>query len=290
VKSKEDDAYIDYDATKGVYWVTALGTSADNGTKLGDYSEATNTAETKYYLKNTFKIRLDDTAGNTVAPGALRVSGVNFVGADAEGKATVDDLGTSVSVLVVCGDKSQLWMQAGTDGKFTQVADSSSYLDADNTTNKFNNKVGVNVDVYVFFNGDDEDCKLKFTGYNDTYRKLLEQNDFMYNFRRAFGIVRFNFAIDKSIDRWTEDGIYKITNQEVQAIEGVTKHQVVAPILIKYDKSVDLSEIKRSYIVFEDSNKEIYVISYDKGNYINREYDALSDQRDKELLQNKMYK
>jgi hypothetical protein len=25
---------------------------------------------------------------------------------------------------------------------------------------KFNNKVGVNVEVYVFFNGDDADCKL----------------------------------------------------------------------------------------------------------------------------------
>jgi hypothetical protein len=130
VKSKEDDAYIDYDATKGVYWVTALGTSATDGTKLGNYSEAANTEDTKYYLKNIFKIRLDETAGNTVAPGALRVSGVNFEGADAEGKATVDALGTSVSVLVVCGSKSQLWMQAGTDGKFTQVANSSEYLDA----------------------------------------------------------------------------------------------------------------------------------------------------------------
>lgn len=137
---------------------------------------------------------------------------------------------------------------------------------------------------------DDEDCRIKFSGYNSTYRDLLIQNDFMYDFRRAFNIVRFNFAIDKSIDRWNEDGIYKISEKEIKSIEGVTKHQVISPILIKYDKSVDLSEIKRSYIVFEDSNKDIYVISYDKGNYINREYDALSDQRDKELLQNKMYK
>lgn len=137
---------------------------------------------------------------------------------------------------------------------------------------------------------DDEDCKLKFVGYNNTYRDLLIENDFMYDFRRAFGIVRFNFIIDKSIDRWTEDGIYKISKQEVESIESITKHQVLCPVLIKYDKTVDLSEIKRSYIVFEDINKEIYVISYDKGNYINREYDSLDDKRDKELLLNKMYK
>lgn len=137
---------------------------------------------------------------------------------------------------------------------------------------------------------DDENSKLKFIGYNSTYKDLLIQNDFMYDFRRAFGIVRINIAIDKSIDRWSDDGIYKISKQEIEDIESITKHLVIAPVLIKYDKTVDLTEIKRSYIIFEDSNKEIYVISYDKGNYINREYDALSDKRDRELLQNKIAK
>lgn len=137
---------------------------------------------------------------------------------------------------------------------------------------------------------DDKDSNMKFVGCNNTYKELLIENDFMYDFRRAFNIVRFKFAIDKSIDRWTENDIYKISKEEIKNIESITKHIVIEPILIKYDKTVDLSEIKRSYIVFEDSNKEIYVISYDKGNYINREYDSLSDQRDKELLQNKIYK
>lgn len=137
---------------------------------------------------------------------------------------------------------------------------------------------------------DDKDCNIKFTGYNNTYKELLMENDFMYDFRRAFGIVRINISIDKSIDKWSEDGIYKISKQEIETIESLTKHLIIAPILIKYDKTVDLTEIKRSYIIFEDINKEIYVISYDKGNYINREYDALLDQRDKELLQNKIAK
>ena len=112
----------------------------------------------------------------------------------------------------------------------------------------------------------------------------------MYDFRRAFGIIRINLPIDTSIDRWTDDGIYKISQEEVITIEGITKYEVIDPILIKYDKSIDLDEIKRSYIIFEDSNKDIYVISYDKGNYINREYDALSDHRDRDLLLNKIYK
>lgn len=135
-----------------------------------------------------------------------------------------------------------------------------------------------------------EQDMIKFIGFKDTYRELLTDNDFMYDFRRAFNIVRINFNIDTSIESWTENGIYKISDKEVKIIEGVTKHQILDPVLIKYDKSVDLDEIKRSYIVFEDLNKKIYVVSFEKGNYINREFDALEDQRDKELLINKIYK
>ena len=106
----------------------------------------------------------------------------------------------------------------------------------------------------------------------------------MYDFRRAFGIVRLNLTINTSIDSWTEDGIYKISEKEIRSIESLTKHKVMSPILIKYDKTVDITEIKREYLFFEDLNKELYIISYDKGEYINREYDSLEDQRDRELL------
>ena len=126
---------------------------------------------------------------------------------------------------------------------------------------------------------------IKYKGFNDSYRSLLMDNDFMYDFKRAFEIIRINLAIDNSIERWTEDGIYKISEDEIRTIESLTKHQVISPILIKYDRTIDLAEIKRTYILFEDLNKELYIVSYDKGEYINREYDALEDQRDKEILQ-----
>lgn len=134
----------------------------------------------------------------------------------------------------------------------------------------------------------DESDEMKFIGFEDSYRQLLLENDFMYDFRRAFGIVRLNIAIDTSINSWTKDGIYKISENEIKTIERLTTHKVIAPVLIKYDKTVDLSEIKRSYLFFEDLNKELYIISYDKGDYINNDYDALQDQRDKELLLSKI--
>ena len=136
----------------------------------------------------------------------------------------------------------------------------------------------------------DDSDNIKYKGFKDSYRSLLVENDFMYDFRRAFDIIRLNLTIDTSINRWTEDGIYKISENEIRTIESLTKHVVISPVLIKYDKTIDLDEIQRSYILFEDLNKELYIVSYDKGEYINREYDSLEDQRDKELLQRVIHK
>lgn len=136
----------------------------------------------------------------------------------------------------------------------------------------------------------DDSDNIKYKGFKDSYRSLLMENDFMYDFRRAFDIIRLNLTIDTSINRWTEDGIYKISENEIRTIESLTKHVVISPVLIKYDKTIDLDEIQRSYILFEDLNKELYIVSYDKGEYINREYDSLEDQRDKELLQRVIHK
>lgn len=136
----------------------------------------------------------------------------------------------------------------------------------------------------------DDSDNIKYKGFKDSYRSLLVENDFMYDFRRAFDIIRLNLTIDTSINRWTEDGIYKISENEIRTVESLTKHVVISPVLIKYDKTIDLDEIQRSYILFEDLNKELYIVSYDKGEYINREYDSLEDQRDKELLQRVIHK
>lgn len=123
----------------------------------------------------------------------------------------------------------------------------------------------------------------KYKGFVNSYRSLLIDNDFMYDFKRAFDIIRLNLTIDTSINSWTDEGIYKISLNEIYILESLTKHQVVDPILIKYDMTIDLSEIKRSYILFEDLNKELYIVSYDKGEYVNKIYS--DDQKDRELLQ-----
>lgn len=154
----------------------------------------------------------------------------------------------------------------------------------------FSNQLIYNKALGIIKEHMDDSDNIKYIGFKSTYKELLEENDFMYDFRKAFGIIRINLAINTSIERWTDNGIYKFDYKEIETIESIIKHQVIDPVLIKYDKTIDLEEIKRSYIIFEDINKKIYIVSYDKGNYINREYDALSDQRDRDLLLKKIYK
>ena len=164
----DSSTWGDYNGGNTFVWAKATGTAPDDGDKTGNYSIATNSGDTKYYLENSFMVRLDPTAGAANASGALRVSGVNF----AEGE-NVDALGQTVCVLVVCGTNSQLYTYNGTD--FVADSASNDYLDGTviDGTPLFANTAGVQVDVYVFFNGDHDNCTLanlaaaRQNGYNN---------------------------------------------------------------------------------------------------------------------------
>lgn len=162
-------------------WVTAEGMDAENGTKNGAYTEVT--TETEHYIKNTFKIRLDPTAGSERAEAALNVDYVNFT--NQASIAKTEHLARSVSVLVVCTydvtnegsttttTTTQLYTQADVVdtnvaeeslpavGTFTKTAGDDA-LTEDPFTNP---EAGyVTVDIYVFFNGDSKHCTLAELG------------------------------------------------------------------------------------------------------------------------------
>lgn len=157
-------------------WVTAEGMDAENGTKNGEYTEVK--TGTDHYIKNTFKLRLDPTAGSEKAEAALNVDYVNFTN---QSIAKTEHLARSVSVLVVCtyqensADvvKTQLFTQADVVdttvaeeslpavGTFTKTAGDDALTDDPFT----NPKAGyVTVDIYVFFNGDSKHCTLAELG------------------------------------------------------------------------------------------------------------------------------
>ena len=110
-------------------------------------------------------------------------------------------------------------------------------------------------------------------GYCTTLNQLLTENDFMYDFLRAYNIIRVNFAIDKE---QTELDPFRR-----EYVEGLIKEEMFKTYVVKYDKEIDLNKIERSHIIVSDKNKEIFIIAYDKGEYINREYARnIKDKRD----------
>ena len=97
-------------------------------------------------------------------------------------------------------------------------------------------------------------------GYCSTLKKLLVDNNFMYDFRAGLGIWDINKTMIVNDNRI--DPVLK------ESIEIMVRHRIESELCIKYNKDVDLDEIKRSYILVADDNDDIYLIVYDKGDEI----------------------
>ena len=99
-------------------------------------------------------------------------------------------------------------------------------------------------------------------GICDTLRQLMEDNDFMTNFRYIFNITQVNFPIEIE-DTIIEDGIVKINNKQKELICKIVGYELFNISVIEYDKDIDISKIvSKSHIVIADSNNKIYLISY----------------------------
>ena len=155
--------------TGGTYsWVTNNSNSATSSTATGKYTNADKAATAAlagYYLKNSFMIRLNESAGQTTAAAPLAVSKINIdTFTEVEGVRTEVDTGDQhlsdcVSVLVVCNGYTQLFKQT-TYNTWNEVAGAENGNWGKLTADKFNSTDGVQVDIYVFFDGTNSKCTI----------------------------------------------------------------------------------------------------------------------------------
>lgn len=142
-----------YEGGSEYVWVTAMSGSPAEYEKDGDYSEA---AQADVSLMNTFSFRLSKKAGAAQADGALKVKSISF-----DSTAPADAIRNSLCVLFVTRTNgvaqtavvSQLWTQDAEAGKFTKKAGDTAL-----TSDVVKANQAYVVDVYVFFNGDHEEC------------------------------------------------------------------------------------------------------------------------------------
>lgn len=101
-------------------------------------------------------------------------------------------------------------------------------------------------------------------GFSETVVDLLKDNNFMYNFRLVFGMLAVNFQIgtDSNTDK---NGVVLPSNKVIERIENEILYKIANPIIIKYDKDIDMSKIaKTDHTVMSDSNDNIYLVRYVK--------------------------
>lgn len=123
--------------------------------------------------------------------------------------------------------------------------------------------------------------KTKFKGYCKTVYELIDVNQFVHNVYRAFGIKPVNLEILLAED---QDDLYD-GNPLIPLVENIVKTYISSVQIIKYGYDIDLSLIKRSYVLIADTAGKIYILTYQKGDYYNPGYAQIDDKRELKTLE-----
>lgn len=118
---------------------------------------------------------------------------------------------------------------------------------------------------------------VKYEGYCDSVKQLLTENYFMLDVHRGFKIVDVDFPLDFNDN-------FALVDYQVQVIEDIIKCGMTGTCVIRYDKDIDIKNITRNYILVCDGEKKLYVILYNKGEYVNKTYMGFDDKSELEML------
>ena len=108
--------------------------------------------------------------------------------------------------------------------------------------------------------------KLKDTvtlGANNCIDDLIMNTGFMEDICRGFNI--------KLLDDWIvyDTDSLELLPEQRKLIEKELNVEMFKTYVIKYDYTININDIKRSYILVRDKSEDVFIIAYDKGEYIN---------------------
>lgn len=111
-------------------------------------------------------------------------------------------------------------------------------------------------------------------GHYPSLRQLLEANEFMYDFLSAYNIHQVPFEVQLIND-------CELYPEQRSILEEILKTEMFRTYVLKYDRDIDINEIQRNFVMISDNNKDVYIVAFDKGQYINETYKkAFKDRRD----------
>lgn len=111
-------------------------------------------------------------------------------------------------------------------------------------------------------------------GYNENLQDLLNNNDFAFDYLEAWNIQRVSFEVSEF------PGEELVPNHRYE-VEKITSCEMLRTYVIPFDYTINLPQIKRSYQFICDTRNKIFLIAYDKGEYMSESFkDAIKRNND----------
>ena len=115
--------------------------------------------------------------------------------------------------------------------------------------------------------------KEKTRGACPNLKQLLYENGFINDVYRGFNELKVHF-----------DYVPELMHELVHAVEDIVKYQLLDPIWIPFDRDVDLKAIRDEYLIIRDASNKLWVVSYKRGEYVNRPYFLQEDHTEFDTL------
>ena len=109
---------------------------------------------------------------------------------------------------------------------------------------------------YVYNNIISKDC---YKGYCKDIKTLLESNNFMHDFYRAFNIYNFDFDLSGREGK-------SLSIEEKDTLSTLLCRNIASTIIVKYNYDIDLRNISENTVLIADINGNLYVIGFSVDN------------------------
>lgn len=121
-----------------------------------------------------------------------------------------------------------------------------------------------------------------YGGFCRTVKDLLLDNDFMYDFRRCFGIASFPIEFPEC----TEDAV-PVPSDILDFLQKQYGFYFNNAYVFKYDYDLKFNNIDKDFSVISDKNEELYIVTYDKGNNYVEVNDTMSPEEKLQTIINR---
>ncbi len=119
-----------------------------------------------------------------------------------------------------------------------------------------------------------------YNGYCKSLKDLLEKNNFMYDFYRAFNIIPIDLEL-------TYDKETNIVSQDiVDIISDIYEINIISTYCIEYWYDIVLEDIENDYVLIMDKYNKLYLVAYVNGGQKHIEIENVESEENIERLAN----